>query len=221
MADIKGETIALAALFQCCAQISRVANTGYMDEHAAAAVVRGLLVTNPQSVEDIYSPGRLMTGFKQLVDSFDRTMGNKTSETIAITQNALKIIALEINISRNSAIFNRMGSEIDRLYANILAKEPDYLEASPEIILDNNYLKDFSNLYQSLISPNFPKLIIYGEEQYLSNPVNQDRIRALLLSGIRAVVLWRQLGGRRRFLFFRRKAIVECARKGATSGILN
>lgn len=220
MADIKGESIALAALFQCCAQIARVANTGFWDEHAASAVIRGLLVTNPQTVEDIYAPGRLMTGFKQLVESFDRTMVNKTSDTIAITQNALKLIALEVSISRNSEIFNRMGSEIDRLASNILASKPDYLESSPEIILDSAYLRDFSSLYQSLISPNFQKLIIYGEEQYLRDTANQDKIRALLLSGIRAVVLWRQLGGRRRFLFFRRKAIVECARRGATSGIL-
>lgn len=221
MADIKGETLALAALFQCCAQISRVANTGFWDEHAAACVIRGLLVTDPKTCEDIYAPGKLMTGFKQLADSLDKSMGAKSAETIAITQNALKIIALEISIERNEEIFNRMSSEIDRIKANILASNKDYMDKGPEVILDPNFLSDFSSLYQSLISPNFQKLIIYGEEQYLRQSENQDRIRALLLSGIRAVVLWRQLGGRRRFLFFRRKAIVECAQKGATSGILN
>lgn len=32
MADIKSETIALGALFQCCTQIQRIASTGYYDE---------------------------------------------------------------------------------------------------------------------------------------------------------------------------------------------
>ena len=77
MADIKGETLALSALFQCCAQISRVANTGFWDEHAAACVIRGLLVTDPKTCEDIYAPGKLMTGFKQLADSLDKSMGAK------------------------------------------------------------------------------------------------------------------------------------------------
>ena len=195
MADIKGETVALAALLQCCSQISRVAGTGYMDEHAAACVVRGLVVTNPRTVEDIYAPGRLMNGFKQLVECFDRSSGAKTRETIAITQMALKIISLEIEIARNTTIFSRMGSEIDREAAMIFSKNPDYLEAGPEVILNPEYLSEFSSLYQSIISPNFSKLMIYGEEQHLRQTLNQDRIRALLLSGVRAVVLWRQLGG--------------------------
>ena len=41
---------------------------------------------------------------------------------------------------------------------------------------------------------------------------NQERIRALLLAGIRAVILWRQVGGRRRYLIFRRKEILKYAR---------
>ena len=36
MADIKSETIALGALFQCCTQIQRIASTGYYDEKAVS-----------------------------------------------------------------------------------------------------------------------------------------------------------------------------------------
>ena len=60
----------------------------------------------------------------------------------------------------------------------------------------------FADLYSSIISPNFPKLIIFGEEEYLQRIDNQELIRALLLAAIRAIVLWRQVGGRRRFFHF-------------------
>ena len=178
MADIKGETLALSALFQCCAQISRVANTGFWDEHAAC-VIRGLLVTDPKTCEDIYAPGKLMTGFKQLADSLDKSMGAKSAETIAIHKMHLKLLRWKLVLSAMK-IFNRMGSEIDRIKTNILASNKDYMDKGPEVILDPNFLSDFSSLYQSLISPNFQKLIIYGEEQYLRQSENQDRIRALL-----------------------------------------
>ena len=40
---------------------------------------------------------------------------------------------------------------------------------------------------------------------------NADIIRALLLSGIRAAFLWRQLGGRRWSLLLRRKKLLQAA----------
>lgn len=221
MANIKGETLALAALFQCSSQITRIANTGYMDEHAVSCVFRALVVTNPKTVEDIYAPGKLITGFKQLVDSFDRSVSAKTPETIAITQISLKIISLAISIMNKGDIFNSMGNYIDSITERILAATPDYLDASPDVVLNPDYIKEFAKIYQSIISPNFPKLVIYGEERILREESNQDRIRALLLCGIRAVILWRQLGGRRRFLIFRRKLIVQCAKQGAANGFLN
>ena len=46
MADIKSETIALGALFQCCTQIQRIASTGYYDEKAVSCVLRALAVTD-------------------------------------------------------------------------------------------------------------------------------------------------------------------------------
>ena len=70
MKNIKSEAIALAALFQCCSQINRIAHTGYCDENAAATVLRALLVTDPDTVEDIYKTSDLKNGFKSLIEGF-------------------------------------------------------------------------------------------------------------------------------------------------------
>jgi high frequency lysogenization protein len=53
--------------------------------------------------------------------------------------------------------------------------------------------------------------MVNGEQQYLSNPDNVNRIRALLLAGIRAGVLWHQVGGRRWHILFNRKGLVDTA----------
>jgi high frequency lysogenization protein len=54
--------------------------------------------------------------------------------------------------------------------------------------------------------------MVSGDNQYLGDPGNANRIRALLLSGIRSAVLWRQLGGSRWQLLFQRKKLCEQAR---------
>ena len=92
MADIKSETIALGALFQCCTQIQRIASTGYYDEKAVSCVLRALAVTDPKSVEDIYNPEYLTVGFKQIIDSLGKTDLAKSADTIVVTKMALKLI---------------------------------------------------------------------------------------------------------------------------------
>ena len=52
-----------------------------------------------------------------------------------------------------------------------------------------------------------------GEQNYLRNDDNAAKVRVLLLAGIRAGVLWQQLGGNRWSLFWSRKKYVATARK--------
>ena len=213
MADIKSETIALAALFQCCTQIQRIATTGYFDERAVASVIRSLIVTDPKTKDDIYQESDLVVGFKQILDSFGKGDMSKAADTIVITKMALKLITLAHNVEGNDKVFNRMSDEIDALTRAITTDHPDFLTfGNTQVVNTEENFHLFGSLYQSIISPNFAKLIIYGEERCLREVSNQEKIRALLLAGIRAVILWRQVGGRRRFLVFRRKAILEYAR---------
>ena len=213
MADIKSETIALAALFQCCTQIQRIATTGYFDERAVASVIRSLIVTDPKTIDDIYQESDLVVGFKQILDSFGKGDMSKAADTIVITKMALKLITLAHNVEGNDKVFNRMSDEIDALTRAITTDHPDFLTCgNTQVVNTEENFHLFGSLYQSIISPNFAKLIIYGEERCLREVSNQEKIRALLLAGIRAVILWRQVGGRRRFLVFRRKAILEYAR---------
>ena len=86
MADIKSETIALGALFQCCTQIQRIASTGYYDEKAVSCVLRALAVTDPKSVEDIYNPEYLTVGFKQIIDSLGKTSVSTTNIDTQLTK---------------------------------------------------------------------------------------------------------------------------------------
>ena len=55
-------------------------------------------------------------------------------------------------------------------------------------------------------------LQVAGNANLLKTTDVQNQLRALLLAGLRAAVLWRQVGGRRLQLLFNRKRIGDTAR---------
>ncbi|MBQ2382298.1 MAG: DUF489 family protein [Succinivibrio sp.] len=210
MKNIRSESIALAALFQCCSQINRIAHSGYCDEQAVSTVFRALLVTNPDTIDDIYKESNLKIGFKSLIEGFS-TDGITDNTAKELAKLAMQVMSLTDRIMGNSSLYNRLSNEIDSMKIQIEKDYPDFLEGSTSVVMNSDNVEKFAQLYQSLISPNFSKLLIFGEERFLSSTENQNRIRALLLAGIRALVLWNQVGGKKLYLVFRRKDILSYA----------
>jgi high frequency lysogenization protein len=68
-------------------------------------------------------------------------------------------------------------------------------------------------LYQDTISTINPRVMVQGEQNYLTNSTNAGRIRVLLLAGIRAAVLWHQLGGSKWKLMISRNKYVRSANR--------
>ena len=79
-------------------------------------------------------------------------------------------------------------------------------------LLDEQVLANLASIYSEHISPIGPRIQVAGTPIYLQQPLVQHKVRALLLAGIRATVLWRQVGGRRRHILFARKKLVAAAR---------
>jgi high frequency lysogenization protein len=55
--------------------------------------------------------------------------------------------------------------------------------------------------------------MVNGEHVHLTRKENADRIRALLLAGLRAAVLWRQSGGGRLLMLLRYKKLIAEAQR--------
>lgn len=66
-------------------------------------------------------------------------------------------------------------------------------------------------IYQDTVSTRAYRIRVNGNAQYLQDPRVAARIRALLLAGLRAVVLWRHCGGSRvTLLLGRRRLLGAC-----------
>lgn len=74
-------------------------------------------------------------------------------------------------------------------------------------------IEHLATLYRETISTLSPRIMINGEPAHLGDARTAATIRAALLAGVRAAVLWRQLGGRRWHLLLARTRIAREARR--------
>ena len=74
-------------------------------------------------------------------------------------------------------------------------------------------MSKIGELYQETISTINPRIIVKGEQSYLSNVDTASKVRTLLLAGIRSAILWNQIGGSQWKLLFTRGNYVRTAKK--------
>ena len=98
-----------------------------------------------------------------------------------------------------------------RIYVQSLIQYSDQAEIfSP---LHDNVIANLADIYSNTVSQILPKIMVSGESNFLNNPANANKIRALLLAGVRSAVLWTQTGGGRWQVLFKRKQFVQAARE--------
>jgi high frequency lysogenization protein len=110
-------------------------------------------------------------------------------------------MALERKLAGRRDAMAQLG---DRL--QMLERQLDHYE-----LLDEQMISNLASVYLDVISPIGPRIQVTGTPAMLQQTTTQHKVRALLLSGIRSAVLWRQVGGKRRHLVFGRKKMIEQA----------
>ena len=78
-----------------------------------------------------------------------------------------------------------------------------------------------AELYLEAVSPLKPRVYVQGEQRFLQQEEVSNKIRTMLLAGIRCVVLWEQLGGGRFEMLLRRKAYQSAAGDLLANGATN
>ena len=119
--------------------------------------------------------------------------------TLESTRYARSLIRLERRLRAGGAVLGSIRADLDDMVDRGLAEDPCQPAA----------LKQLADVYLRYVSSLEPRILVRGEPSYLNAPGNPERIRALLLGGLRAVVLWRQVGGNRINLLFGRRALRE------------
>lgn len=74
-----------------------------------------------------------------------------------------------------------------------------------------------AGIYVDVISPLGPRIQVTGSPAVLQSPQVQAKVRSALLAGIRAAVLWHQVGGGRLQLMFSRNRLVNRGKANSCS----
>ena len=201
MNQIENQTLALAGMFQTATLVDQLALHGQCEPDEFNCSIDSLFTIEAESTRDALGDINCLTrGFKALVDYLggeNRAPGRNVAYYML---SQLKLAAQVLNDEglADSLLQGLQGIERDR----------DEFGLSPASVINK-----IDGLYQKCISPLSPRVIVRGEQNYLRNSDNAARVRALLLAGIRAAVLWQQLGGNRWSLFWSRRKYVASARK--------
>ncbi len=183
--SLENQTIALAGIFLATEIVQDISTTGACNESNLRIVLDSLFNTNPESVESVYgSVSQLRTGHQRLIDQLG---GTDTKPNMQITQYTLTLLKLQNKCQASPDIMDRIGRGIDQ--ANTMKAHYDTLD--PEIITL------LAKIYTDNISNVSPRIVVHGNREYLEQENLANRIRACLLAGIRAAVLWQQCGGTR------------------------
>ena len=196
--SIENSTLALAGMYQSAKLVRDIARQGLIDQEPFEASLNSILKIDASSVEDVYGES---VGLKIGLQTLRKQLGTGTQRTLEITHYVLGMMILERKLIKNNEMLDKIQSGIEATKA----KTETLALSDPEII------KDLANLYVDTLSKFNFRIKVNGERRFLDNPNNADKIRALLLAGIRSGVLWRQMGGNRLQLIFSRKKMVKIA----------
>ena len=194
--------IALAGVVQASDTVRNIAEHGQADHLVFTTCIESLLHINAASSADVYG------GLHHLVSGLhilERQLHQP--QDVELTQYVFNLLHLERKLRRRQDFLQLLRSGIQDILAN--------LEHFP--VTHSNTIARFADLYVQTISTMTPRIMVRGNPAHLNNPENAKRIRALLLAGVRAAMLWRQSGGGRWTLLLRRNVLLRETRSLLTS----
>lgn len=193
----KDIVLALAGVTQACALVQQVARKNTADSAALEASLESLFRIDADSTEAVYgSAADVRPGLKSVQEQLG---GSRAPANLELMRYAANIMHLERALAKRPRMLARIREGIE----GAQEKKQALGVTHPDVIAP------LAQIYSETVSTLAPRIIVQGEQGYLSNPDNANKVRALLLAAIRSAVLWRQVGGRRWQLLFARSALVR------------
>lgn len=202
MADrLQDQTLALAGIFQVAALVERIAKTGEVPNENLRTSVASLFERDPATTFDVFGGSRdyrygLALGLSSLRDVFSRRPGARRVGDLVTY--SVSLIHLAGQLRKDPAMLERIGDRINEVRGQVRAGD----------VTDAPILAAIAQIYQDTLSTLKFRIQVRGEARFLRDDANPHKVRALLLAGVRAAILWHQVGGRRWQLPFLRRRVL-------------
>lgn len=186
--------IALAGAMQAADLARSIAQRGQADPEAVETCLSSLIRIDASSSAEVYGGvAQLQPGLRLLEQQLSHP------QDMDLTRYVVTLLRLERQLSRRDDLLETLRTGIAGVVQNLAHFPLDH----------SNTIARFADLYLKTMSTLTPRIMVSGSQLHLNNPENASRIRALLLAGVRAAILWRQSGGSRWKLLVRRNALLR------------
>lgn len=191
---------ALSGICQSAALVQQFAHKGSADRDSLKTTLESLLITQPSSTLNVFGDNlsHLQLGLETALAQFGGLNGKLDGE---IGRYWIGCLSLSQKLNRNPQAKAELAHRLQQLQRQLPLYEND--------ILHEQMIANIASIYSDVISPLGSRIQVFGRQDLLTRIDIQNRVRAGLLAGIRAGILWQQVGGSRWQLFFSRKKILQ------------
>jgi len=195
-------TLALAGICQAAHLVQQLAHQGQCQPDALNVSLRSVIDLNPGSTLAVFGndEANLRLGLETLMAVLNSS--SRQGMGAELTRYTLSLMVLERKLSGNKSALDTLAQRIGQLDRQLA-----HYELGSETITSA-----MAAIYVDVVSPLGPRIQVTGSPAVLQNPLLQSKVRATLLAGIRAAVLWQQVGGGRFQLMLSRQRLLREAK---------
>jgi high frequency lysogenization protein len=195
--SLHNQVIALAGVAQAAQLVDQIARTGATDDAIYQVSIDSLFDFDPKSTESVFG------GLQGVGLGLSTLQGILTPASYAQLQMPARylsgMIFLERKLANNPDMMKVIHSRLEHTAYRAAHFNDDPTGLSSAI----------AAIYQDTISQFQYRIHVSGDADHLRDTHRAERIRALLLAGIRAAMLWRQVGGKRWQLLLRKNTLQQ------------
>lgn len=196
--NIENRVVALAGVLQAAHLANRTAQHGLADQSALEASLGSILRIDAESTREVFGGlAGVETGLRQIEQQIGRQRDPLEQRYV------INLLQLEPRLRARPDLLERIREGV-RQAEELAAERP---------LTGDEVVACLAETYSETVSTLSPRIMVTGEPNLLNRPEIANRIRALLLAGVRAAVLWHQCGGGRLKLLFQARKTVEQARQ--------
>jgi high frequency lysogenization protein len=199
LSTIEQQAVALAGVAQAARLVDQLSKTGSYPIEFLEPSIHSLFEFDADSVVDVYGG---LPGVRLGLQNLSSLLANRQEdENRDVVRYVFSMLYLERKFSADSGMMSVVHSRLQ--HASFKAEH-----FAGHV---NDICHSISGIYQDTLSKLRFRIKVTGSAQHLQDTQNADIIRALLLAGVRAAFLWRQLGGRRWKLLLQRKKLLAAS----------
>lgn len=199
MNNFESRTLALAGVFRAASLVDTLANEGTISDDDLRISIESIFETKPNDATQVFGEiENLSIGFTTMLNQLSKDSRNRN---IDIARYVVGILFLERRLIKNSKMLETLSTGVE-----LATRQSEHFSITHE-----NVIANLADLYSRTISELGPRIMVNGEQSHLETTAISNKIRTVLLGGIRSAVLWQQLGGRRWHIIFNRGKYLKSA----------